>query len=47
MPLVVYTSRRSVMGTDVNAATTRVVAWVIAAVIVALNVALVVLTLTG
>jgi len=47
VPLVVYTSRRSVMGTDVNAATTRVVAWVIAAVIVALNVALVVLTLTG
>jgi manganese transport protein len=47
VPLVVYTSRRSVMGSDVNAATTRVVAWVIAAVIVALNVALIVLTLTG
>ncbi|MCS6573970.1 Nramp family divalent metal transporter [Curtobacterium flaccumfaciens pv. flaccumfaciens] len=47
VPLVVYTSRRSVMGTDVNAAMTRVVAWVIAAVIVALNIALVVLTLTG
>ncbi|MCU0116329.1 Nramp family divalent metal transporter [Curtobacterium poinsettiae] len=47
VPLVVYTSRRSVMGTDVNAAITRVVAWVIAAVIVALNIALVVLTLTG
>ncbi|WNY32954.1 Nramp family divalent metal transporter [Curtobacterium flaccumfaciens] len=47
VPLVVYTSRRSVMGTDVNAAITRVVAWVIAAVIVALNIALVALTLTG
>ena len=47
VPLVVYTSRRSIMGTDVNAMTTRVVAGVIALVIVALNVALVVLTLAG
>ncbi|WP_082687722.1 Nramp family divalent metal transporter [Curtobacterium oceanosedimentum] len=47
VPLVVYTSRRSVMGADANAMTTRVVAGVIALVIVALNVALVVLTLTG
>lgn len=47
VPLVVYTSRRSIMGTDVNAMTTRVVAGVIASVIVALNVALVVLTLGG
>lgn len=47
VPLVVYTSRRSIMGADVNAMTTRVVAGVIASVIVALNVALVVLTLTG
>lgn len=47
VPLVVYTSRRSIMGADVNAMTTRVVAGVIALVIVALNVALVVLTLTG
>ncbi|SBN61430.1 manganese transport protein [Curtobacterium sp. 9128] len=47
VPLVAYTSRRSVMGADVNAVGTRVVAWVIAAVIVALNVALVALTLAG
>ncbi len=47
VPLVVYTSRRSVMGDDVNAMTTRVAAGVIASVIVALNVALVVLTLAG
>ena len=47
VPLVVYTSRRSIMGTDVNAVPTRVVAGVIASVIVALNVALVVLTLAG
>ena len=47
VPLVVYTSRRSVMGADVNAMTTRVVAGVIALVIVALNVALVWLTLAG
>ncbi|MBP1302026.1 MULTISPECIES: Nramp family divalent metal transporter [unclassified Curtobacterium] len=47
VPLVVYTSRRSIMGADVNAMTTRVVAGVIALVIVALNVALVVLTLAG
>ncbi|MCM3505542.1 Nramp family divalent metal transporter [Curtobacterium sp. ODYSSEY 48 V2] len=47
VPLVVYTSRRSIMGEDVNAMTTRVVAGVIALVIVALNVALVVLTLAG
>lgn len=45
VPLVVYTSRRSVMGDDVNAMATRVVAGVIALVIVALNVALIVLTL--
>ena len=47
VPLVVYTSRRSIMGADVNAMTTRVVAGVIALVIVALNVALVVLTVAG
>lgn len=45
VPLVVYTSRRSVMGADVNAVGTRVVAGVIAVVIVALNVTLVALTL--
>lgn len=47
VPLVTYTSRRSVMGADVNAVGTRVVAWLIAAVIVALNVALIVLTVGG
>ncbi|PZE37644.1 Nramp family divalent metal transporter [Curtobacterium sp. MCPF17_031] len=47
VPLVAYTSRRSVMGDDVNAVGTRVLAWLIAAVIVALNVALIVLTVTG
>ncbi|MBT2501997.1 Nramp family divalent metal transporter [Curtobacterium sp. ISL-83] len=47
VPLVVYTSRRSVMGSDVNAVGTRVVAALIAVVIVALNVTLIVLTLAG
>jgi manganese transport protein len=47
VPLVAYTSRRSVMGDDVNTVGTRVLAWLIAAVIVALNVALIVLTVTG
>jgi len=47
VPLVVYTSRRNVMGDDANAPATRVVAGVVALVIVALNVALVVLTLAG
>jgi manganese transport protein len=46
VPLVAYTSRRSVMGADVNATVTRVVAWAVAAVIVALNVTLVVLTVS-
>ena len=47
VPLVAYTSRRSVMGDDVNALGTKVLAWLIAAVIVALNIALIVLTVTG
>jgi manganese transport protein len=44
VPLVVYTSRRSVMGADANAIGTRIAAVVVAAVIVALNVALIALT---
>ncbi|PZF62216.1 divalent metal cation transporter [Curtobacterium sp. MCBD17_034] len=47
VPLVAYTSRRSLMGPDVNAIGTRVLASVIAVVIVALNVALIWLTLHG
>jgi manganese transport protein len=47
VPLVVYTSRRSVMGDDVNAVGTRLVAGVVALVIVALNVSLIALTLAG
>jgi manganese transport protein len=47
VPLVAYTSRRSLMGADVNALGTRIAAWLVAAVIVALNVALIVLTVTG
>jgi len=47
VPLVAYTSRRSVMGDDVNALGTKVLAWLIAAVIVALNIALIVLTVSG
>jgi len=45
VPLVVLTSRRSVMGEDVNPVATRVLAGVVAGVIVALNVALVASTL--
>jgi manganese transport protein len=47
VPLVAYTSRRSLMGADVNAVGTRIAAWLVAAVIVTLNVALIVLTVTG
>ncbi|MFZ7087313.1 Nramp family divalent metal transporter [Curtobacterium sp. RRHDQ10] len=47
VPLVVYTSRRSVMGDDANAVPTRIVATAVALVIVALNVVLVVQTFAG
>jgi manganese transport protein len=47
IPLVVYTSRRSIMGADANALATRIVASAVAVVIVVLNVALVWLTFRG
>ncbi|WP_156365014.1 Nramp family divalent metal transporter [Sciscionella sediminilitoris] len=47
IPLVWFTSRRSVMGDSVNRRPTTVIAWLVTAVIVALNIALIVLTLTG
>ncbi|WP_276313778.1 Nramp family divalent metal transporter [Antribacter gilvus] len=47
IPLVVLTRDRALLGEHRNAATTQAVAWVVAAVIVALNVTLLWLTLTG
>ncbi len=47
VPLVRYTSRREVMGRHRNSIPVRAAAWGTAAVIVALNVALVVLTVAG
>jgi manganese transport protein len=47
VPLVVYTSRRSLMGGDANAVATRVVATAVAVVIVTLNVVLIALTISG
>jgi len=47
IPLVRFTGDRALMGTDVNHRVTTAIAWVIAAVITALNLLLIVLTLTG
>ncbi|WP_437384967.1 Nramp family divalent metal transporter [Plantibacter flavus] len=47
IPLVKYTGDRRIMGVHVDAAVTRVLAWVVVALIVALNVALIVLTIAG
>jgi manganese transport protein len=47
IPLVVATSDARLMGTGVNARPTRVAAWACAVVVVALNVALIWLTVTG
>ncbi|GAB3431776.1 SLC5/6 family protein [Flindersiella endophytica] len=47
VPLVLLTSRRSVMGEQVNASLTTVLAWIAAGLIIALNLALIVLTITG
>jgi manganese transport protein len=47
VPLVVLTSKRSVMGDQVNAALTTFLAWVAAGLIIALNLALIVLTVIG
>jgi manganese transport protein len=47
VPLVVSTSRRSLMGADANAVATRVVATAVAVVIVTLNVVLIALTISG
>lgn len=47
IPLVKYTGDRRIMGVHVDATVTRVFAWVVVALIVALNVALIVLTIAG
>lgn len=47
IPLVRYTSSKKVMGDFVNGLVITVVAWIVTAAIVALNVALLVLTFTG
>jgi manganese transport protein len=47
IPLVVLTRRRSLLGEHRNGAVTQVVAWVVAATIVVLNVVLLVLTVRG
>ena len=47
VPLLVYTSRKTVMGGFVNPIVVRVVGWVACVLIIALNVVLVVLTVTG
>jgi manganese transport protein len=44
VPLIHFTSHRDVMGLLVNARVTTVVAWVVAAAIIALNVVLLALT---
>ncbi|WP_263407232.1 Nramp family divalent metal transporter [Nocardia colli] len=47
IPLVRFTSDRALMGNDVNHRVTTTLAWLIAAIISALNVALIYLTVTG
>jgi len=47
IPLLLITSRKDIMGPFVNRPVTRVLGWVIAAVIIVLNVALLYLTFTG
>ena len=47
VPLVVVTSDARLMGTGRNATGTRVAAWAAIAVVIALNVALIVLTVSG
>jgi manganese transport protein len=47
IPLVVFTSRKSVMGVLVNHRLTTAAAWMVTAVVVALNVWLLVATLSG
>ncbi len=47
IPLVRFTSDRTLMGEDVNHRVTTALAWLIAAIISALNVALIYLTITG
>ena len=47
IPLVIFTSRRSLMGVLVNSRLTTIVAWLIAAIIVGLNIYLLFQTFTG
>ena len=47
IPLVRFTSNRTLMGDDVNHRVTTGLAWLVAAVIIVLNVALIYLTVTG
>jgi len=47
IPLVRLTSRRDVMGEHASRVPVRVIAWIVVALIVSLNVALIVITVTG
>jgi len=47
IPLVRFTGDRALMGADINHRVTTAIAWVIAAVITALNLLLIVLTISG
>ncbi|MFC9993551.1 Nramp family divalent metal transporter [Nocardia sp. NPDC127526] len=47
IPLVRFTSDRALMGADVNHRVTTALAWLVAAIITALNIALIYLTVTG
>jgi manganese transport protein len=47
IPLVRYTGDRRIMGVHVDQLVTRVLAWIVVGLIVALNVALIVLTFFG
>ncbi|WP_067543684.1 Nramp family divalent metal transporter [Nocardia crassostreae] len=47
IPLVRFTSDRGLMGADVNHRVTTALAWLVAAIITALNIALIYLTITG
>ena len=47
IPLVLYTQNKALMGSFVNGPAIRLVAWVVTALIVLLNLALIVLTVTG
>lgn len=47
IPLVRFTSDKQLMGTDINNRITTSLAWLTAAIIIVLNIALIYLTITG